>query len=156
MFHASCDKSVTTSYDGLHAFVLVDDKGERRAFRYRLIPQLGEVELSTGHDKTLPRDFLIAELDDRLKAGPVVFTLAFQFAAPNDATDDPARAWPENRPLRPAGQLTISGRSPDEMHWQTSVFDPTRLAPGMEQSDDPVLAFRPRAYAVSAKRRLSP
>jgi catalase len=42
------------------------------------------------------------------------------------------------------------------MHWQNSVFDPTRLAPGMEQSDDPVLAFRPRAYAISAKRRLSP
>ena len=79
----------------------------------------------------------------------------FQFAAPNDATNDPARAWPENGP-RPAGQLTISGRSPDEMRWQNSVFDPTRLAPGMEQSDDPVLAFRPRAYAVSDKRRLGP
>jgi catalase len=37
---------------------------------------------------------------------------------------------------------------------QSSI--PTRLAPGMEQSDDPVLAFRPRAYAVSAKRRLGP
>ena len=46
----------------------------------------------------------------------------FQFAAPNDATNDPARAWPENRPLRPNGQLTISGRSPDEMHWQNSVL----------------------------------
>jgi hypothetical protein len=55
---------------------------------------------------------------------------------------------------RPAGQLTISGRSPDEMRWQNSVFDPTRLAPGMEQSDDPVLAFRPRAYAVSASADL--
>ena len=80
----------------------------------------------------------------------------FQFAAPNDATNDAARAWRENRPLRPNGQLTISGRSPDEMHRQNSVFDPTRLAPGIEQSDDPVLAFRPRAYAVSDKRRLGP
>jgi hypothetical protein len=28
-----------------------------------------------------------------------------------------------------AGQFTIWGRSPDEMHWQNSVFDPTSLAP---------------------------
>jgi hypothetical protein len=50
-----------------------------------------------------------------------------------------------------AGQFTISGRSPDEMHWQNSVFDPTELAPDTERSDDPVLAFRPHAYAISAK-----
>lgn len=54
-----------------------------------------------------------------------------------------------------SGQFTISDRSPDEMHWQNSVFDQTRLAAGMERSDNPVLAFRLHAYTISANRRLS-
>ena len=33
------------------------------------------------------------------------------------------------------------------------VFDPMRLTDGIEPSDDPVLRFRPRAYAVSVERR---
>ena len=133
---------------------LVDGTGQRRLYRYRLIPQLGEVELSKDHAATLPPDFLIAEFDGRLKTGPVVFTLVFQFAGPNDPTDDPSRAWPEHRQLCPAGHFVISGRSADETHWQKSVFDPARLASGVERSGDPVLAFRPGAYSVSATRRL--
>jgi catalase len=33
------------------------------------------------------------------------------------------------------------------------VFDPTRVTDGIELSDDPVLRFRPRAYAISHERR---
>ena len=33
------------------------------------------------------------------------------------------------------------------------MFDPTRVATGVELSDDPILAFRAHAYAVSAQRR---
>jgi catalase len=82
-----------------------------------------------------------------------VFTLAFQFAEPDDPTDDPTTAWPERRAVVPAGQLVITTRSSDEDHWQQQVFDPTRLPAGVEVSDDPILAFRARAYAESARRR---
>jgi hypothetical protein len=56
-------------------------------------------------------------------------------------------APPANSQFRVAHLMRCIGKT------QSSI--PTRLTPGMEQSDDPVLAFRPRAYAVSAKRRLS-
>lgn len=33
------------------------------------------------------------------------------------------------------------------------VFDPVHVTDGIELSDDPILRFRPRAYAVSIERR---
>jgi len=126
----------TTGYNGLNTFVLVDADGQRRAFRYRLVPKL-------------------AELDQRLTQGPVVFDLKFQFAEPGDPTADPTIAWPEpeQRKLLPAGQIIVTSRSSNEDHWQQQMFDPTRLPAGVELSDDPILAFRAQAYAVSAQRR---
>lgn len=143
----------TTRYDGLHAFLAMTPDGRRRPFRYRLVPQLGEVALDRGRARMLQPDFLIAELDERLTHGPVGFTVAFQFAEPSDRTDDPSIAWPEYRLLLAAGTILVSGRSADEALWQKAVFDPTRLAEGIAVSDDPVLAFRPHAYSVSAERR---
>lgn len=143
----------TTRFNGLNTFVLVDAEGQRRAFRYRLVPELGELALNDEQARTLPHDFLGAELDQRLKRGPVVFTLAFQFAEPGDATNDPTIAWPEQRSVVPAGQIIVTSRSSNEDHWQQQVFDPTRVPAGVELSDDPILAFRARAYAESAQRR---
>jgi catalase len=143
----------TTRFNGLNAFVLVDADGQRRAFRYRLLPELGEKALDDDQARTLPHDFLIAELDQRLTQGPVVFTLAFQFAEPGDPTADPTIAWPEQRTILPAGQIIVTSRSSNEDHWQQQVFDPTHVPAGLELSDDPILAFRAKAYAVSGQRR---
>ncbi|WP_394851169.1 catalase [Pendulispora rubella] len=143
----------TCRYDGLHAFFLVDAEGHRRAFRYRLVPQLGEIELEAAHASTLTPDFLLGELDARLNAGPVSFTLVFQLAEEGDPTNDPSIAWPEHRPLLPAGYLHVQRRSARNDEWERHVFDPTRVAPGVELSEDPVLRFRPHAYSVSAERR---
>jgi catalase len=143
----------TARYNGLNAFVLVDDDGRRRPFRYRLEPESGEVSLGDDQARTLPRDFLIGELDQRLAQGPVVFNLAFQFAESGDSTSDPTIAWPERRRPTQAGQIIITGQSTDEDHWQQQVFDPTRVASGVELSDDPILEFRAHAYAESARRR---
>lgn len=143
----------TTRYDGLHAFLAATADGRRRPFRYRLVPQLGEIALNRHRAKTLPPGFLIAELDERLTHGPVGFTIVFQFAEPCDRTDDPSIAWPEYRLLLSAGTVVVTARATSESLWQKSVFDPTRLSEGITVSDDPVLAFRPHAYSVSAERR---
>jgi catalase len=143
----------TTRFNGLNTFFLVDADGQRRAFRYRLLPELGEIALDPQQARPLSHDFLIAELDQRLTQGPVVFTLAFQFAEPGDTTTDPTIAWPEQRSVLPAGQIIVTSRSSNEDHWQQQVFDPTRVTAGVELSDDPILAFRAPAYAVSAQRR---
>lgn len=143
----------TCRYDGLHAFVFAGEKPQ--PFRYRLVPQLGEVDLDQRSTTGLAPDYLIGDLDDRLAAGAVAFTLVLQLADPGDPVDDPSSAWPEVRRLVPAGTLHIVARSADEDHWQNQVFDPIRLPEGIDATADPVLAFRPHAYGVSASRRLS-
>ncbi|MFJ5262487.1 catalase [Streptomyces sp. NPDC088387] len=143
----------TTRFDGLHAFTMIDADGKRQSFRYRLVPELGEVDLDPEYARTLAADFLIADLDARLKETSVGFTLVFQLAEPGDPTHDPSQAWPEHRRLLVAGRIVVTGRSPQEDQWQQHVFDPTRLAAGLEVSDDRVLAFRPHAYGVSAAHR---
>ncbi len=145
----------TTRYDGLHAFFLADAEGKRQAFRYRLVPQLGEIELESAHATALERGFLLPDLDRRLADGPVSFTLVFQLGQQGDPTHDPSIAWSEQRTLVPAGEIRIDRLSPASADWERHVFDPTRIAPGVELSDDSVLAFRPHSYSVSAERRLS-
>jgi catalase len=117
------------------------------------VPELEVATLDPQDAGTLPHDFLIDELDQRLTHGSVVFTLDFQFAGPGDSTSDPTIAWPEGRSTLPAGQIIVTSRSSDEDRWQQEVFDPTHVAPGVELSDDPILVFRARAYAISAERR---
>ena len=145
----------TTRFDGLHAFFFVDADGKRRPFRYRLVPQLGETELDSGQGAALASDFLLPQLDAQLAQGPVSFTLVVQLGTPGAPTHDPSIAWPEHSPLLPAGEIRVERRSPESDSWERQVFDPTRVAPGVELSDDAVLAFRPGAYSVSAERRLS-
>ena len=41
-----------------------------------------------------------------------------------------------------------------ESDGRIDVFDPVRIVDGIELSDDPILHARPRAYSVSAYRRL--
>ena len=142
----------TTGFNGLNTFFLVDADGQRRAFRIDSCRSWVRSRW-TLNGPHLSQDFLIAELDQRLTQGPVVFTLAFQFAERGDTTTDPTIAWPEQRSVLPAGQIIVTSRSSNEDHWQQQVFDPTHVTAGVELSDDPILAFRAPAYAVSAQRR---
>ena len=86
---------------------------------------------------------------------PVAWRLVFQLAGPDDPTDDLRRLWPESRPLVDAGQLVIDREHEDPALVDTWVFDPTRMPPGIELSDDPLLHFRSEAYAESHRRRTS-
>ena len=72
-----------------------------------------------------------------------------------DSLLDPTELWPEGRETLVAGRLEITGLVADpEGSGHIEVFDPTRLPDGIEPSDDPILRARPKAYSVSAYRRL--
>jgi catalase len=50
--------------------------------------------------------------------------------------------------------LELTGRETGrETGGDVLVFDPTRVTDGIECSDDPVLLFRPKAYAESVAQR---
>src|SRR5215203_6156170 len=81
-------------YQGLNAFVLVNKVGERQAVRFVIVPD-HVVHITPVDAAKRDPDFLAAELSDRLKRGPVNFSLKAQLAAPGDPTADPSRPWPD-------------------------------------------------------------
>jgi catalase len=63
-------------------------------------------------------------------------------------------AWPGSREQVVAGRLELTGPEQErEQGGDVLVFDPTRVVDGIELSEDPILRFRRRAYAVSVERR---
>lgn len=133
-----------------HAFVWVGPDGVRRFVRYRWEPEAGLRHLTAADTADWGPGHLLDEVTERL---PVSFRLMVQFAGPEDPTADPTQAWPSDRPEIDAGRLVISKPVADQEFWDRSVFDPTRLTDGIELSDDPVLAYRKRAYAEGHRRR---
>ena len=142
-------------YYGVHAFRWTGSGGVSRYVRYRWEPEETEPRLALLETRRRGRNYLQEELAERVRRGPVQFSLMLQLAGEGDSVDDPAAAWPDEREAVIAGTLKITGQAA----WQETngvlVFDPARLTDGIELSDDPVLRFRPRAYSVSAERRAS-
>jgi catalase len=142
------------AYHSPHAFKLVDADGEGTWVRYRWRPEAGERRLPDDEARARGRDYLSAELAERLREAPAAFELLFQLAAEGDPLDDPTAVWPDDRELLVAGRLEITGIVDDpEANGHIEVFDPLRIVDGIEVSDDPVLQARPLAYSVSAYAR---
>jgi catalase len=140
-------------YFAIHAFGFVAADGTARFGRYRFEPAAGVATLEVAEAKQRPRDYLSDELLERLSQGPGRFTLHIQLAGEGDDPTDPTVEWPAERPSIVAGHIEITGPSADQEACEPFVFDPTRLCDGIEESGDPILSIRSRAYAVSSQRR---
>jgi len=135
-------------YFAIHAFKWTNAEGESCWVRYTLEP-LEPAKL----DKGTGRDRLFDEMDRRLAAGPVRFTLKVQIAGEGDDPDDPTAQWSSTRFID-AGTLEVTAPDPErETGGELVVFDPTKVTDGIELSNDPILLFRRDAYTVSAARR---
>jgi catalase len=140
-------------YYGIDAFVFVNAAGERQAVRYQMIPER-TVHLSPADAAARAPDFLMAELPDRLKSGPVTFHLKAQLAAPGDSTSDPSKPWPDDRKVVDLGVLTIDKAVADSAEAQKALlFLPGLVTDGIEPSDDLLIGVRDGAYAESFSRR---
>lgn len=150
---ATPDSLADEAYFGINAFVFIDKSGARQAIRYQMIPEK-VVHLDKAEAAKRAPDFLMAELPQRLKQGPVTFHFRAQLAADGDSTKDPAKPWPDDRKLVELGVLTIDKAVEDSDAAQKKLlFLPGQLTEGIEQSDDPMIDVRNGAYAVSFSRR---
>ena len=143
----------TARFWALHAFAWIAPDGVRRFVRYRWEPRAGFRDVTRGQVQSWSPEHLTDEFVERLERTTVSFTLKVRFAGPGDSTEDPTQAWPDDREEIDAGRLDITAPVVDEEVWDAKVFDPTRLVPGIELSDDPVLAYRGVAYAEGHRRR---
>jgi catalase len=144
----------TSDYRALHAFALVNADGERRWGRYTWEPEDGPEYLTDEQREAASRDYLQEEIRQRLAEGIARFTLEFTLADEGDPLDDPTAEWEGEHEVVELGELElISVVEEAEAPENPLVFDPMRLADGIEPSEDPILAVRPKAYSVSIDRR---
>jgi catalase len=147
------DSFADEEYYSVDAFVFVNAIGARQAVRYQMIPER-VVHLAAADAAKQPPNFLMDELPERLKQGPVTFHLRAQLATAGDSTKDPTIAWPNERKSVELGVLTIDKVVADSAEAEKKLlFLPGALTEGIEKSDDPLIDIRDGAYALSFSRR---
>jgi catalase len=140
------------TYYPIHAYLWTTRAGAGTWVRYRLVPEATPADRPAG--RFGGRDRLADEMAARLAKGPVRYQLVVTVAGPKDKPHDPMSVWRGSREFV-AGWFEITRAEEDrEAQGDLVVFDPTRIVEGIELSDDPILRYRPSAYAVSIERRM--
>ena len=141
-------------FNGLDSFVFTNAAGTGQAVRWSLVPAAPPAAIAPDDLAKQDHDFLEHEITDRVKAGPVTWTMTVTLASPGDPTADPSKAWPDDRKTLNVGTLTAQQIIPEAHGPCRDInYDPTVLPDGIRISDDPFPAARSAAYAVSFNRR---
>ena len=140
-----------TTFYPLHAYGWEAPDGGHLWVRYELRP-------TQSADDRLDREFegrdrLAEEIAARLAVGPVVHELWVSIAGPGHDPHRITSTWKGAETFL-AGRVEVTGEVADpEVSGGPVVFDPARTVDGIDLSDDPILRFRPSAYAESVSRR---
>jgi catalase len=144
----------TQTFYGLDAFRFTNAEGVSRYGRYRITPMAGEHMLTDAEAAKAGPDYLMDELPARLKKHPVKYRISVQLAEKGDNVNDITAIWPDDRKEVALGVLTLKAAVPDSKEEEkTLMFSPMNVTDGIDGSDDPILAARPIAYAISFGRR---
>lgn len=145
----------TASYFSTHAFGFDTNSTGQTNARWHLEPVGGFKGLSKEQEESFPDSFLEKELGERLAKETAHWDIFLQIAEDGDSIVDPTAVWPDARRKVNVGRLTIErtiekGADNDCTGF---VYDPNNLPTGISATDDPILAIRSPAYAVSFARR---
>ena len=140
------------AYHAVHTFVVEAPDGQRRNVRFSWQPVAG---VRKTDPEAPPVDkYLHAEMRKRLERWPARFVLQMMIGETGDNLADPTRPWPKKRIKVNMGTLYLTGVADDQAAAAEHIaFNPCRLAPGIELSEDPILAARKGAYEFSRKLR---
>jgi catalase len=141
-------------FNGLNSFIFVDGSGGEHAVRWSLLPAAPPVPVSPEDLAKRGPDVLEQEITERIRSGPLRWTMAVTVADPGDPTADPSKPWPADRRTIEVGTLIVQQIEAERDGPCRDInFDPTVLPAGMRTSDDPFPAARSSAYAKSYDRR---
>jgi catalase len=165
------DRGIPRSYRtmqgfGVHSYRLVNQAGEARFVKFHWLPLAGthslvwdEAAKLTGADP----DFHRRDLWEAIEAGNYpAYELALQVFTEEQAEQfsfdvlDATKLVPEELvPLRPVGKLTLN-RNPDNFFAETEqvAFCTAHVVPGIDFSNDPLLAGRIHSYLDTQITRL--
>ncbi|TLY26126.1 MAG: catalase family peroxidase [Nitrospirae bacterium] len=145
----------TLTYFGINAFKFTNAKGVATFGRYQLRPVAGEQFLTKEQVSKMGPDYLLDEIGDRVRRGPIKFKLMLQVAEQGDKIDDPSIAWPDTRKKVELGTIMITTATKESHTADKLLFLPGAVLPGIEAAD-PMIAARSAAYPISFVRRLKP
>ena len=142
------------TYFGVTAFKFINDAGNSRYGRYRIVPEQGNEYLSDAEVANLRADYHFDEITARIEREPVRFKIHVQIAEPGDTTNDATIHWPETRKLIEFGTVELNAVVLDTIaQQQRIIFDPIPRVDGIEPSDDPLLELRAAIYLLSGRER---
>jgi catalase len=144
----------STTYWGVHAFPVTNAKGETRFIKFKVVPVGEDVAPSTDVAKAKSADFLNHELEERIAAGDVRFSVMALLDRPGDPVMDLTVRWPDEdrREAVRLGTIVITGVEAEQT-CEASAFNPANLAEGIGYPPDEIFAARRVAYAISAAKR---
>jgi catalase len=136
-----------TTYWGVHAFPATNAKGETRFIKFKLSPVGGDAALTEDEATAKSADFLREDLEFRIAAGDVRFSLMALLDRPGDPVMDVTVRWPdeERREAVRLGTIVITRVAPNEA-CDAAPFDPAKLAEGIGHPPDEIFAARRGAY----------
>jgi catalase len=144
------------SYFGVTAFAFINDAGQKKFGRYRIVPEAGNNYLTDAQVAGLTPNYHFDEIAQRVATEPARFRINVQVAAEGDTTDDATIHWPESREQVELGTVELSQVVPDTPAQQKHIiFDPIPRVEGIEASADPLLELRAAIYLLSGRRRRS-
>jgi catalase len=143
-----------TTYWGVHAFPATNSKRETRFIKFKITPVGRDATLTDDEAMAKSADVLHYELQNRIAAGDVRFSVMALLGCPSDPTLDVTIRWPDedDREAVRLGTIVITAVEPNEA-CDTIIFDPANLADGIGHPPDEIFAARSAAYAISLARR---
>ena len=144
----------STTYWGVHAFPATNSKGETRFIKFKIVP-LGEVSAPAANKGTVKQpDHLHRDLDSRIAAHDVRFSVLALLDRPGDPVMDVTTRWPDEdqRDSLRLGTIVITGVEIKDA-FDELVFNPGNLADGIGRPPDEIFAARCAAYAIEQTRR---
>jgi catalase len=142
------------SFFAISAFRFTNQAGVSRYGRYRILPEAGGEYLTAEEAAKKTANFLMEEIGERVKKGPVQYRIMVQIAADGDETADATVAWPADRPVIELGTVTLTRQvNPLEPELRKIILDPRPNVEGIEASADPLFEVRAAIYILSGRRR---
>ncbi|HEY2413469.1 MAG TPA: catalase family peroxidase [Pirellulaceae bacterium] len=142
------------SFFAVSAFQFTSTAGTSRFGRYRIRPAAGNEYLSVEDAAKKSPNFLIDDITNHLKTGPISYRIFVQLAGPGDEVNDATAVWPDDREEIEFGTVTLTERvnelAPD---MRKIIFDPRPGVDGIAPSADPLFDIRAALYLVSGRRR---
>jgi catalase len=144
----------TEPYFALTAYKFINAEGKETYVRWEVFPEAGLEHYGEEEAKALGANYLSDEITERVAKGPVSFKILAQIAEEGDEVNDTTVKWPESRRKVELGTVKLTSVAADQAATQkTTIFDPEQRVEGVENSNDPLIAFRAALYLISGRER---